>query len=92
MCAKTPMSANEKGLAETGRHGEDGSVSANGCHTQSLGTHEQSGTHGDGETAATGVGPLRQEGDQEGCQPESLAPFADVGPLREDAEPFLEEF
>ena len=23
MCAKTPMSANEKGLAETGRHGED---------------------------------------------------------------------
>jgi len=31
MCAKTPMSANKNGLAETGRHGEDVSVSANGC-------------------------------------------------------------
>jgi putative DNA primase/helicase len=92
MCAKTPMSASEKGLAETGGHGIDVSVSANGCHTQSLGTHEQSGTHGDGETAATGVGPLRQEADQEGCQHESLAPFADVGPLRGEAEPFMEEF
>jgi len=86
------MSANKKRVAETGRHGEDVSASANGCHTQSLGTHEQSGTHGDGETAATGVAPLRHEGDQEGCQPESLAPFADVGPLRREGEPFLEEF
>ena len=43
-------------------------------------------------TPSCEAGPLRQEGDQEGCQPESLAPFADVGPLREDAEPFLEEF
>ena len=92
MCAKTPMSANEKGLAETGGHGEDVPVSANGCQTQSLGTHEQSGTHGEGGTPATDADPLRQEGDQEGCQHESLAPFADVGPLREDAEPFLEEF
>ena len=92
MCAKTPMSANEKGLAETGRHGEDVPVSANGCQTQSLGTHAQLGTHGEDGTPGTDADPLRQEGDQEGCQPESLAPFADVGPLREDAEPFLEEF
>jgi len=63
MCAKTPMSANEKGLAETGRHGEDVSVSANGCHTESLGTHAQFGTHGEGGTPATGVGPLWQDGE-----------------------------
>ena len=61
MCAKTPMSANEKGLAETGRHGEDVSVSANGCHTESLGTHAQFGTHGEGGTPATG--PLWQDGE-----------------------------
>jgi hypothetical protein len=89
MCAKTPMSANEKVLAETGRHGEDVPVSANGCQTQSVGTHAQFGTDGVGETAA---GPLRQEGDRKGCQHESLAPFADVGPLRREAEPFGEEF
>ena len=63
MCAKTPMSANEKGLAETGRHGEDVSVSANGCQTQSLGTHAQFGTHGEGGTPATGAGPLWQDGE-----------------------------
>ena len=64
MCAKTPMSANEKGLAETGRPGEDGSVSANGCHTEYLGTHAQFGTHGEGGTPATGVGPRwRQDGE-----------------------------
>jgi putative DNA primase/helicase len=83
------MSANEKVLAETGRHGEDVPVSANRCQTQSVGTHAQFGTHGEGETAA---GPLRQEGEQEGCQPESLTSFADVGPLRREAEPFVEEF
>ena len=58
------MSANEKGLAETGRHGEDVPVSANGYHTESLGTHAQFGTHGEGGTPATGVGPLwRQDGE-----------------------------
>jgi hypothetical protein len=92
MCAKTPMSASEKGSAETGRHGIDMLVSANGYHTQSLGTHEQSGTHGEGGTTTTGAGTLRQEGDQEGCQHDSLAPFTDVGPLRREAEPFMEDF
>jgi putative DNA primase/helicase len=66
MCAKRPMSASAKVLAETGRHGEDVPVSANGCQTQSVGTHAQFGTHGEGETAA--------------------------GPLRREAEPFVEEF
>ncbi len=45
-----------------------------------------------GWTPSCEVGPLCQEGDQEGCQHGSLAPFTDVGPLREDAEPFVEEF
>ena len=63
MCAKTPMSASEKGSAETGRHGIDVSVSANGCHTRSLGTHEQLGTHGEDGTPATDVGPLWQDGE-----------------------------
>jgi len=45
-----------------------------------------------GWTPSRETGPLRQEGDQEGCQHESLAPFADVGPLRPEAEPFVEDF
>jgi len=38
-------------------------VSANGCQTQSLGTHAQFGTHGEGGTPATGAGPLWQDGE-----------------------------
>lgn len=51
MCAKPPMSAKEKGLADPGTHGTDGpmsAVSATACQTQNLGTHGDLGRHGDG--------------------------------------------
>jgi len=50
------------------------------------------GAKDSGWTSSRETGPLRQEGDREGCQQKSLAPFADVGPLRENAEPFVEDF
>jgi putative DNA primase/helicase len=53
MCAKTPMSAKEKALAELGTPGTAVPVSARDCQPPTLGTHEPFGTHeADGKPVA----------------------------------------